>query len=179
MIIASLKTGLRLFFAFCSILLLVACDGNSLRFIDEIHERKVSGDLHNSEEGQQVKDRNIVFVGYANKEKEAGIIYAKISPFPADYIKLEFIYSNTSETAKNVYLDTEYFDALVKVKHKQMSALKAVFTPFNDSSVYSFKMPKSIERADELLIVVPLVKIFGRNYNFSFSVGGSRADSVQ
>ena len=59
-----------------------------------------------------------------------------------------------------------------------MSALKAVFTPFNDSSLGSFKMPKSIERADELLIVVPLVKIFGRNYNFSFSVGGSRADSV-
>ena len=178
MIIASLKTGLRFFFAFCSILLLVACDGNSLRFIDEIHERKVSGDLYNSEERQQVKDRNNVFVGYATKEKEAGVIYVETSPFPADSIKLKFIYSNTSETAKNVYLDTEYFDAFVKVKHKQMSAFKTVFTSFNDSAVYSFKMPKSIERADELLIVVPLVKIFGRNYNFSFSVGGSGADSV-
>ena len=84
MIIASLKTGLRFFFAFCSILLLVACDGNSLRFIDEIHERKVSGDLYNSEERQQVKDRNNVFVGYATKEKEAGVIYVETSPFPAD-----------------------------------------------------------------------------------------------
>ena len=60
-----------------------------------------------------------------------------------------------------------------------MSALKAVFTSFNHSSVYSFTIPKSIERADELLIVVPLVKISGRNYNFTFSVGGSKADWVQ
>ena len=60
-----------------------------------------------------------------------------------------------------------------------MSAFKAVFTSFNDSSVYSFTIPKSIQRSDELMIVVPLVKIFGRNYNFTFSVGGSKADSVQ
>ena len=179
MIIASLETGLRFFFSICSILLLVACDRNSSRFIDEMHQRKVSGDQYNSEERQQVKGRNHVFVGFATKEKEGGMIYAKISPLPADSIKLNFIYLNTSGPAKNVYLDTKFFDALVKVKHKQMSALKAVFTSFNDNSVYSFTIPKSIQRSDELMIVVPLVKIFGRNYNFTFSVGGSKADSVQ
>ena len=178
MIIDSLKTGLRSFLAVCYILFLVACDGNSLKFIDEIHERKVSGDRYLSEEWQQVTGRNHVFVGYTTNKKEGGMIYAKIIHFPADCIKLKFIYSTTSGLTKNAHLDAEFFDALVKVKHKQMSALKAVFKSIKDNSDYSVTLPKSIKGADALVIVVPLVKIFGRNYNFSFSVGGSKADSV-